>query len=296
MDLIQAAIYGLVQGLTEFLPISSTAHIRIVPALAGWQDPGAGFTAVIQLGTVLAVLIYFARDLGKAFVGWTKTLTGQSHDAPEGRMGWAIFLGTIPIVVLGFLGQDWIKGDLRSLWVIAGTLIAMGILMAVAEKVATKHRLFASVQARDGIIVGLWQALALLPGMSRSGSTITGALFAGFDRATAARFSFLLSVPSILAAGLKELWDERHNLLTGSNLAPTILATVVSFAVGYASIAFLMKFIQKHGIMPFVAYRIILGIVLIVLLMNGTLDPMAGIVTEPRDMIVFGNNANAPSR
>lgn len=277
MDLIQAVIYGIVQGLTEFLPISSTAHIRIVPALAGWQDPGAGFTAVIQLGTVMAVLIYFARDLGKAFLGWTKTLTGQNHDAPEGRMGWAIFLGTIPIVVLGFIGQSWIKGELRSLWVIAATLITMGILMAIAERVASKHRLFASVQARDGIVVGLWQALALIPGMSRSGSTITGALFAGFDRATAARFSFLLSVPSILAAGVKELLSERHNLLEGGNLVPTLVATVVSFVVGYASIAFLMKFIQKHGIMPFVAYRILLGIVLIVLLMNGTLDPMVGI-------------------
>lgn len=278
MDLIQAVVYGLVQGLTEFLPISSTAHIRIVPALAGWQDPGAGFTAVIQLGTVLAVLIYFARDLGKALVGWAGTLTGKDRNAPEGRMGWAIFLGTIPIVVMGLLGQKWIKGELRSLWVIAATLIIMGILMAVAERVATKHRLFASVQAKDGLVVGMWQALALIPGMSRSGSTITGALFAGFDRATAARFSFLLSVPSILAAGLKELWDERHNLLSGDQLTTTIVATVVSFIVGYASIAFLMKFIQKHGIMPFVAYRILLGVVLIVLLMNGTLEPMTGIV------------------
>ncbi len=277
MELIQAVIYGLIQGLTEFLPISSTAHVRIVPALAGWPDPGAGFTAVIQLGTVLAVLIYFARDIWSALVGWTKTLTGQSHGAPEGRMGWAIFLGTIPIVILGLLGQDWIKGELRSLWVIAGTLILMGILMAVAEKVASKHRLLASVQPKDGVIVGLWQALALIPGMSRSGSTITGALFAGFDRATAARFSFLLSVPSILAAGVKELLDEKDNLLAGSNLAPTLVATVVSFVVGYASIAFLMKFIQKHGILPFVAYRILLGLVLIALLATGTLDPMTGI-------------------
>ncbi len=278
MDLIQATVYGLIQGLTEFLPISSTAHIRIVPALAGWQDPGAGFTAVIQLGTVLAVLIYFARDLGKALVAWTRALTGQNQENPDARMGWAIFFGTIPIVVLGFLGQDWIKGDLRSLWVVAGTLIFMGILMAVAEKVATKHRLLVSVQAKDGWIVGAWQALALIPGMSRSGSTITGALFAGFDRATAARFSFLMSVPSVLAAGVKELWSERHNLLEGGNLVPTILATVISFAVGYASIAFLMKFLQKNGILPFVAYRVLLGIVLIVLLSTGTLDPMAGIV------------------
>lgn len=278
MDLIQATVYGLIQGLTEFLPISSTAHIRIVPALAGWQDPGAGFTAVIQLGTVLAVLIYFARDLGKALVAWTRALTGQNQENPDARMGWAIFFGTIPIVVLGFLGQDWIKGDLRSLWVVAGTLIFMGILMAVAEKVATKHRLLVSVQAKDGWILGAWQALALIPGMSRSGSTITGALFAGFDRATAARFSFLMSVPSVLAAGVKELWSERHNLLEGGNLVPTILATVISFAVGYASIAFLMKFLQKNGILPFVAYRVLLGIVLIVLLSTGTLDPMAGIV------------------
>ncbi|MBC8065454.1 MAG: undecaprenyl-diphosphate phosphatase [Chlorobia bacterium] len=278
MDLAQGVVYGLLQGLTEFLPISSTAHIRIAPALLGWQDPGAGFTAVIQLGTVLAVLIYFARDLGKALTAWTKTLTGQNQDAPDARMGWAIFWGTIPIVVLGFLGQKWIKGELRSLWVIATTLIVMGILMAVAEYVGKKHRLFASVQAKDGWIVGAWQALALIPGMSRSGSSITGALFAGFDRATAARFSFLLSVPSVLAAGLKELWTERHNLLEGGNLTPTIVATAVSFVVGYASIAFLMKFIQKRGIMPFVAYRIALGALLILLLANGTLSPMAGIV------------------
>lgn len=278
MDLIQAVAYGVIQGLTEFLPISSTAHIRIAPALLGWEDPGAGFTAVIQLGTLLAVLIYFARDLGKALVGWTRSLTGQAQDSPDARMGWAIFLGTIPIVVLGVLGKDYIKGDLRSLWVVAGSLIFMGVLMAAAELVAKKHRLLASVQTKDGLIVGFWQALALIPGMSRSGSTITGALFAGFDRPTAARFSFLLSVPSILAAGVKELYDERRHLLTGEMLMPTLVATVISFFVGYASIAFLMKFLQKRGIMPFVAYRVLLGVILIGLLVNGTLDPMAGIV------------------
>lgn len=278
MELIQAVVYGLIQGLTEFLPISSTAHIRIAPAIFGWQDPGAGFTAVIQLGTLLAVLIYFRRDLWKALVGWTRSLTGQDQDATDARMGWAILLGTIPIVVFGVLGKDYIKGDLRSLWVVATTLILMGILMGVAEMVAKKHRLLASVQKKDGVIVGFWQALALIPGMSRSGSTITGALFAGFDRPTAARFSFLLSVPSILAAGAKELYDERHHLLTGQMLAPTLVATAISFIVGYASIAFLMKFLQKNGILPFVVYRILLGVVLILLLVNGTLDPMAGIV------------------
>ena len=278
MDLIQAVVYGLIQGLTEFLPISSTAHIRIVPALLNWPDPGAGFTAVIQLGTLLAVLIYFARDLKDALIGWTRSLTGQNRESPDARMGWAIFLGTLPIVVLGFLGQDYIKGDLRSLWVIATTLILMGALMAVAELVAKKDRFFASVQVKDGWIVGLWQALALIPGMSRSGSTITGALFQRFDRPTAARFSFLLSVRSILAAGVKELWDERDYLLSGQQLGPTLIATFISFVIGYLSIAFLMKFLQRRGILSFVVYRVALGIVLIVLLSTGVLDPMAGIV------------------
>jgi undecaprenyl-diphosphatase len=277
VDLIEAVVYGLLQGLTEFLPISSTAHIRIAPALLGWQDPGAAFTAVIQLGTVLAVLIYFAKDLAGALSGWFKAVIGKERDTNEARMGWAIFLGTIPIVVFGVLGEDWIKGSLRSLWVVAFSLIAMGALMAIAEKVSVKQRQIESVKPLDGWIVGAWQALALIPGMSRSGSSITGGLFAGFDRQTAARFSFLLSVPSILAAGLKELFDERKNLLNGEMLTSTIVATIVSFVVGYASIAFLMKFLQRNGIMPFVAYRVLLGLVLVALLATGTLHPMAGI-------------------
>ena len=276
MDLIQAIVYGIVQGLTEFLPISSTAHLRIVPALAGWPDPGAGFTAVIQLGTLLAVLIYFARDLSKAFMGWVRNIGNPRSADPDARMGWAIVVGTIPIVVLGVVAQKWIKGELRSLWVIAATLIVMGVIMAVAERVGAKRRQVEDVQVKDGWIVGLWQALALIPGMSRSGSTISGALFDGFDRAAAARFSFLLSIPSILAAGLKELYDERKELI-GSHLTPTLAATVVSFVVGYASIAFFMKFLQRHGILPFVLYRIVLGVALIVLLTAGVLSPMSGV-------------------
>lgn len=276
MDLIQAIVYGIVQGLTEFLPISSTAHLRIVPALAGWPDPGAGFTAVIQLGTLLAVLIYFARDLSKAFMGWVRNIGNPRSADPDARMGWAIVVGTIPIVVLGVVAQKWIKGELRSLWVIAATLIVMGVIMAVAERVGAKRRQVEDVQVKDGWIVGLWQALALIPGMSRSGSTISGALFDGFDRAAAARFSFLLSIPSILAAGLKELFDERKELI-GSHLTPTLAATVVSFVVGYASIAFFMKFLQRHGILPFVLYRIVLGVALIVLLTAGALSPMSGV-------------------
>jgi undecaprenyl-diphosphatase len=247
-----------------------------VPALAGWPDPGAGFTAVIQLGTLLAVLIYFARDLSKAFMGWVRNIGNPRSADPDARMGWAIVVGTIPIVVLGVVAQKWIKGELRSLWVIAATLIVMGVIMAVAERVGAKRRQVEDVQVKDGWIVGLWQALALIPGMSRSGSTISGALFDGFDRAAAARFSFLLSIPSILAAGLKELFDERKELI-GSHLTPTLAATVVSFVVGYASIAFFMKFLQRHGILPFVLYRIVLGVALIVLLTAGALSPMSGV-------------------
>jgi undecaprenyl-diphosphatase len=277
VGIVQAIVYGLIQGLTEFLPVSSTAHLRIAPALLGWEDPGAAFTAVIQLGTVLAVLIYFGKDLLAALAGWFKSLAGRDKTSHEAKMGWAVFWGTIPIVLFGLLFQKAIKHELRSLWVIAATLIVMGVVMAIAEKVSTKRRGIESVEPKDGIIVGLWQCLALIPGISRSGSTISGALFAGFDRATAARFSFLMSVPSVLAAGLKELFDERHNLTSGGHLMPTIVATVVSFVVGYASIAFLMNFLQKHGIMPFVIYRILLGVLLVVLLATGTVSAMAGI-------------------
>jgi len=275
VGLIEAIVYGIIQGLTEWLPISSTAHLRIVPALFGWKDPGAAFTAVIQLGTILAVLIYFRKDLAGAIGAWFRSLTGGDKNTPEARLGWGVFWGSLPIVVLGFLFKDQIKSEsVRSLYVVAGTLIVMGVLMLVAEKVGKRERTFESITVRDGIWVGAWQALALIPGMSRSGSTITGALFAGLDRQTAARFSFLLAVPSIVAAGIYELIDERKNIL-GDQLMPTMVATVVSFVVGYASIAFLMKFLQKRGITAFVVYRIALGVILLLLIQQGTLKPVA---------------------
>ena len=271
ITLLQAVVYGIVQGLTEWLPISSTAHLRVVPALLGWSDPGSAFTAVIQLGTILAVLIYFRSDLGRAIGAWFGSLTGKKKDTVDARIGWGVFWGTLPIVVLGFLFKDQIKSDqVRSLYVVASTLIFMGLLMLVAEKFGAKSRGMKRVTTRDGIFMGLWQALALIPGMSRSGSTITGGLFGGLDRPTAARFSFLLAVPSIVAAGLYELYDERTHIM-GANLVPTIVATVVSFIVGYASIAFLMKYLEKKGIGIFVAYRIALGIILIVLVQRGTI-------------------------
>jgi len=272
VDLVRAIVYGIIQGFTEWLPISSTAHLRIIPALFGWEDPGAGFTAVIQLGTVLAVLIYFWRDLKAAFTAWFVSLRTGDRSSPEARMGWAVFIGTIPIVLIGFGLRKLIKSDeFRSLYVIAGTLIVMGVLMLIADKVGKRHRLQASVQPKDGLVVGLWQCLSLIPGMSRSGSTITGALFSGFDASTAARFSFLLSFPSVLAAGLFELWDGRKEI-GGTLLGPTLVATAVSFVVGYASIAFLIKYLQKHGITVFVIYRIVLGIALLAMLRAGRIS------------------------
>lgn len=274
MGIVEAIVLGIIQGLTEFLPISSTAHLRIAPALLGWPDPGAAFTAVIQLGTLAAVLIYFWKDLAKIFTAWVKSLQGEK--SYEGRLGWAIFYGTIPVVVLGFLGKKYIEGSLRSLVVVGSMLIFVGLLMLVAEKVGSHKRSADSLSQRDGLIVGLWQALALIPGASRSGSTITGALFLGLEREAAARFSFLLSVPSILAAGLYEAFKERKEIL-GSNLTPTIIATIVSFIVGYAAIAFLMSFLQRRSTMAFIVYRVALGVVILALVATHHLDPTAGL-------------------
>jgi undecaprenyl-diphosphatase len=274
VGILEAIVYGVVQGVTEWLPISSTAHLRILPTVLGQPDPGAAFTAVIQLGTLLAVLIFFRKDLGSALGAWAKSLTNpEVRKTVEAKLGWGIFFGTIPIVVIGVLFQKHIKGELRSLWVVAFSLILMGLVMLAAEKFGRKDRSLDDVTVKDGLVVGAWQAIALIPGMSRSGSTISGALFSGFDRQTAARFSFLLSVPSVLAAGLKELIDERHNIL-GQNLVPVLVASLVSFVVGYWSIAFLIGFLQKRSTATFVAYRIALGLILIGLLMSGRLAPL----------------------
>jgi undecaprenyl-diphosphatase len=273
LDLIQAIILGIVQGLTEWLPVSSTAHLRIVPAVLGWPDPGASFTAVIQIGTVAAVLAYFWQDLLRAFGGWFRSLRGEGKGSPEARLGWAVFYGTIPVVVFGFLFRHQIRGDVvRSLYVIAASLAIVGIVMVLAERLGKKRRTVEDVTVRDGWVVGLWQALALIPGASRSGSTISGAMFSGFDRPSAARFSFLLSFPSILGAGVFELVDARDQIL-GQQLAPVLVSTVVSFVVGYASIAFLMRFLQRHSIITFVVYRFMVAALLLFLIQQGIVTP-----------------------
>lgn len=266
MTLWQAIVLGIIQGLTEFLPVSSTAHLRIVPALLGWQDPGAAFTAVIQLGTLLAVFAYFARDIA----GITRdTLTGKSH------MGWMIAVGTVPVVGLGLLFKHHIESTLRSLYVIAGAMIGLALVLALAEWVETRRKALRTMEQvgwLDAVIVGCAQAVALMPGSSRSGCTITGALFMGLNRETAARFSFLLSLPAVFAAGIFELIKARHELLaTSEHIHDLIAATAVSAVVGYASIAFLLGYLKKHTTWLFILYRLALGGALFALLSTGKL-------------------------
>ncbi len=282
MELIQAVVLGVIQGLTEWLPISSTAHLRIVPAVFGWADPGAAFTAAIQLGTLVAVLVYFWQDLSSILIGWIRGLLhGQERDVPEYRLGWGIFLGTIPIIVLGVLLKSNIENQARSLWIIAFALIIMGLVLAISERVGKRSRTISAATIKDGIWVGLWQAVALIPGASRSGSTLAGALFAGFDRETSARYAFVLSVPSVFGAGVYSILGHRKELL-GTNLVPIVVANVFSFVVGYATIAYFMRFLKNHSTMVFVWYRIVLGLALIGFMLTGKLSPDAGLPATQR--------------
>ena len=278
MSLLQAIVMGIVQGLTEFLPISSTAHLRIVPALACWPDAGAAFSAVIQCGTLIAVLAYFRRDIWAISKAWlSETFLGEFGQSREGRLGWLIILGTIPIVILGLAFQKHIKTELRSLYVIAGALIAFSLVMAVAELLAARRkrlcipeRTIDDVHSGDAITVGMAQAIALLPGASRSGMTITAGLFRGLSRETAARFSFLLSLPAIFAAAVKELIDERSSLLASrSDILNLLVSTAVSGIVGYATIAFLLGYLKRHTTYLFIIYRLAFGALLFWLVARG---------------------------
>lgn len=275
MNFLHAVILGAIQGATEFLPISSSAHIRVVPALLGWPDPGSTFTANIQLGTIVAVLVYFWKDLGNMSRATVQGLKDKSQrENPEFRLALATLVGSIPIIVLGLLLKSKIERDFRALDIVAGGLIGMGILLLIAERVGKKNRSVDNVTWRDGVIVGLWQACALVPGASRSGSTITGGMFAGFSREDAARFSFILSIPSITLAGLYTLVTDRKDL---AELAiPLLVANGVSFIVGYACIAWLMQLLKKQSMLVFVVYRVALGLALLALLANGSLGRFAG--------------------
>lgn len=272
MTTFQAVILGTLQGLTEFLPVSSTAHLRIFPALFGWSDPGAAFSAVIQLGTIAAVIIFFIRDLWRILITWARSLFTPSLRAdPDARIGWYILLGTLPIAVLGLLFQTQIATVVRDLRVIASTLILLGIVLWLADRSGRQRKEVSSLTLGNGLLYGFAQALALIPGVSRSGATISAGLFLGYTREAAARYSFLLSVPAILASGLFELKD--ISLSDGPGLTPTLIATAVSFIVGYASIAWLLRYVSRNSYLPFVVYRIGLGVAVFVLLALGVLQP-----------------------
>jgi undecaprenyl-diphosphatase len=271
---LEAIVLGIVQGLTEFLPISSTGHLRIVPALAGWEDPGAAFTAVTQLGTMAAVLLYFRADLTRIARAWLRSLRDrEERRSLDARMGWYILLGTIPIGIFGYAFKDQIETGARDLYLIGTTLIVLGLLLLVAEKVGSRERSLDKIGPRDGIAIGFAQACALVPGVSRSGATITAGLFLGFDRASAARYSFLLSVPAVVLSGLFEL----NTIITEGDkdhvgLGPVVIATFLAFVVGYASIAFLLRYLETHSTIVFVAYRIVLGTLVLVLVSTGAIS------------------------
>ncbi len=282
MTLIQAIILGIVQGLTEFLPISSSAHLRIVPEFMGIKDPGAAFTAIIQIGTLLAVMIYFIKDIISISSAVISGLfKGKPLETDEARTGWMIAVGTVPIVVLGLLFKHEIETVLRSLYIVAASMIGLALVLVVAEKHTANRardgrrgKAIKEIGWMDAIIIGLAQAMALIPGSSRSGVTITGGLFRNLDRETAARFSFLLSLPSVFAAGMLELYEVRHQLLASTHeMVNLIAATVAAFIFGYLSIAFLITYLKRHSTGIFIAYRLILGIGLIVMLSTGRLTP-----------------------
>ncbi len=282
MSILEAIVLGIVQGLTEFLPISSTAHLRIVPALFGWSDPGAAFTAVIQIGTLVAVLYYFYGDILRIATATVQnTLRGAPFESFDSRMGYMIVIGTIPIVVSGVLLKTYIETTFRSLYVIAATLIALALVLMFAEflvkariEKGEKQKELTDLSWFEAIVVGLAQCVALIPGASRAGVTITGGLFLGMTRETAARFSFLLSLPSIFAAGVYQLVKAREALFaTTDGILTLTTATVVSGVVGYYSIAFLLNYLKKNSTYLFIVYRIVLGVILFALLFNGTLHP-----------------------
>ncbi|HEX2787211.1 MAG TPA: undecaprenyl-diphosphate phosphatase [Ignavibacteria bacterium] len=271
-EIIKAIVFGIVQGATEFIPISSTAHLRIVPALLGWKDEGAAFTAVIQLGTLLATFIYFRTDIKNLWKGFLQAFKNKDFFSnPESRIFLLIIIGTIPICIFGLLLKDFIEGDARGLYVISASLIILAIILYIAEKVGTRTKDMKDITIKDGIVIGLAQALALIPGSSRSGVTITAGLFRGLRRDVCARYSFLLSIPAITLSGLYELYSERATLLD-SNLTSLIIATIVSGIVGYASIKFLLHYLRTHSNMVFIIYRIVLGIIIILLVSNGVLS------------------------
>lgn len=275
MGWLEAVALGVVQGLTEFLPISSSAHLRLVGELFGWEDPGAAFTAIIQIGTEAAVLLYFRKDIWRIVVAWLASLGGRRKGDPDARMGWLIIVGSIPIVVLGLLFQDDIETTLRDLRIVAICLVAFSLVLFWADRVGAKKRELADLTVPHGIGFGFAQAMALIPGVSRSGGTITAGLFLGYSRAAAARYSFLLAIPAVLGSGLFQAYEALTGDVEGQGVSwgPTILATVIGFGVGLTVIAWLLRYLDRGSFTPFVVYRIVLGLLVLALVGAGVLSP-----------------------
>ena len=282
MTLFEAIVLGIVQGLTEFLPISSAAHLRIIPALAGWEDPGAAFTAIVQIGTLLAVVLYFWKDIFIIIAAVIEgILRGKPFENSDSRMGWMIVAGTLPIIIFGLLFKSEIESSLRSLYWISGALICLALILSLAEN-KIQHRLKKGLELKsieeigwkEALLIGLAQSIALIPGSSRSGVTITGGLFLNLSREAAARFSFLLSLPSVFAAALLELYKTWGAVTASSeSMSNIIAATLVAGIVGYASIAFLINYLKNHTTTVFIAYRLVAGAAILYLVTTGVLQP-----------------------
>jgi len=285
MGLLDALLLGLIQGLTEFLPISSSAHLRIAGEfLPAATDPGATFTAITQIGTELAVLVYFASDIGRILGSWFRSVSGgktwwaqaSRDERAQARMGWLIIVGTLPIVIVGYTAQEYIRGAFRSLWLVATVLIVFGLILAAADWWGRKTRDLTNLTASHGLLYGLAQTLALIPGVSRSGATIAMGRTLGYDRVSATRYSFLLAIPAVLGSGFYELNTalNRPESAGPFGLVEIAAATVVAFGVALAVIAWLMRYIATRSFMPFVIYRVALGSALLIALGTGVIDPL----------------------
>jgi undecaprenyl-diphosphatase len=271
VNLLQSIVLGIVQGLTEFLPISSSAHLRIVPAMLGWEDPGAAFTAVCQLGTEAAVLIYFRHELWAIASHWIRH--PRRYEDPNVRLGWFLIVATIPIGIFGFLFRDQIETGARNLWLIGTVLIVFALVLGYADRRGRHAREIDELSARDGVLIGLAQSLSLIPGVSRSGATMSAGLLLGLERPAAARFAFLLAVPAVVASGLFELKDviagDEHS---NTPLGYVLVATAVAFVVGYAAIAWLLRYLAHHSVNIFVVYRVLLGSTVLILVATGAIS------------------------
>lgn len=266
----EALILGIVQGLTEFLPISSSAHILIVSTLFGWGDPGAAFTAVTQLGTETAVLVYFRKDIWRIITTWTRSLyTPQLRGNIDARMGWYVIIGTLPIGFFGFVFSDQIETAARNLWLVATVLIVFGLVLGAADRYGKQDKTLDDLTVRTGLIYGFGQALALIPGVSRSGATISTGRVLGFDRPSATRYAFLLAIPAVLVSGVYEATKIGDD--TAASWGPTIFATVIAFFIGYAVISWLIRYVSHGSFLPFVIYRVALGGLLLLLLGTGVI-------------------------